>query len=195
MLVKLLLETHASTKERLKPYDKLYEKIFKITGKPRSILDLGAGLNPLSIIFMGLLSNSSNVKNFSYYCYDINEKEVELLNYFFNKLSGHFSNFEDKADVFDLLHWDQIQEMDVVDVCFLFKVTDILDQGKGHKITEEVIFHTPSKFVVISFPTKTMSGKRMNYPRRKWVELMCKRLSYNFKLVQFENELFYVIEK
>ena len=81
------------------------------------------------------------------------------------------------------------------DLCFLFKMTDILDQGKGHKVTEEIIRKVPAKFVVVSFPTKTMSGKRMNYPRRKWIELMCQRLNYEVKIIEFSNELFYVIKK
>ena len=49
---KKILETHSSTKERLPFYDQLYQKLFKITGKPKTILDLGAGINPLSYSYM-----------------------------------------------------------------------------------------------------------------------------------------------
>ncbi|HLC81207.1 MAG TPA: hypothetical protein VJH68_00975, partial [Candidatus Nanoarchaeia archaeon] len=53
----------------------------------------------------------------------------------------------------------------------------------------------PASFVVVSFPIKTMSGKKMNFPRRRWIELMCKRLGYAFNLIESENELFYVLKK
>ncbi len=49
-----ILELHRSTKERLNYYPFIYEKIFAITGKPKSILDLGCGLNPVSFPYMGL---------------------------------------------------------------------------------------------------------------------------------------------
>ena len=49
-----ILQTHASSKERLDFYESLYQKIFKITGQPQSILDLGCGLNPISIIYTKL---------------------------------------------------------------------------------------------------------------------------------------------
>ena len=74
-------------------------------------------------------------------------------------------------------------------------MTDVLDKGKGHKTSEEIIKAIPAKFVVVSFATLTISGKKMNYPRRGWIELMCKRLGYEFKLLEFSNELFYVVMK
>ena len=51
-IIKKLLETHFSTRERWPHYVLLYKQIFKITGKPEVILDLGCGLNPLSFSFM-----------------------------------------------------------------------------------------------------------------------------------------------
>src|SRR3989344_7475137 len=49
-----MLRSHASTKERWVIYPELYSRLFVITGKPASILDLGCGLHPLSIHFMKL---------------------------------------------------------------------------------------------------------------------------------------------
>ena len=88
----------------------------------------------------------------------------------------------------------KIKKLPQADIAFLFKMTDVLDRGKGHKKTEEVLKRIPAKFVVISFPTITMSGKKMNFPRRKWVELLCDRLDYTFRVLEFSNELFYVIK-
>ena len=43
-ITKSILDTHSSTRERLPFYEKMYAKIWKITGKPSSILDLGCGI-------------------------------------------------------------------------------------------------------------------------------------------------------
>ena len=81
------------------------------------------------------------------------------------------------------------------DVCFLFKMTDVLDKNKGHKATEEMLKRIPAEYVVVSFATKTMSGKKMTAPRRNWMEWLCKRLRYEYTILEFPNELFYVVKK
>jgi len=92
----------------------------------------------------------------------------------------------------DLLNIDKLPS---VDVAFLFKMTDMIDQGKGHKKTEELLKAIPAKWIVASFPTKTMSGKRMNVPHRNWMEWLCRRLGWSYEIIEFTNELFYVIGK
>ena len=180
-----ILKTHSSTRERLNHYVNLYEKIFAITKKPKIILDLGAGINPLSFVYMGL-------KSVKYYAYDLSHDEINLINDYFSILTEEKNNFSGYAEVLDLLH---LENLPSADLCFLLKMTDVLDRGKGHKMTEQAIENLSTKFVVVSFPTLTMSGKKMNFPRRRWMELMCKRLGYYYETLEFSNELFYVIEK
>tara|TARA_Y100000031_G_C8195743_1_gene373615 strand:+ start:503 stop:1318 length:816 start_codon:yes stop_codon:yes gene_type:complete len=179
-LIPEILKTHSSTRERLDFYPELYTGIFAITGKPQSIIDLGCGINPFSFPFMKL-------KKVEYFAYDLSEDEIEYLNRFFR-----FLKIKGKAEILDMFNFSHLPK---ADVCFLFKMTDVLDKGKGHKITEKVINLIPSKYVVVSFPTHTMSGKRMNFPRRRWIELMCKRLGYEYHYLDFDNEVFYVVEK
>jgi len=186
-----LLETHCSTEERVSSYQKLYEKLFSLTGFPRKILDLGCGFNPISLIhFKGIID-----QELKYYAYDINDAEKEVLDLFFSKLSSFCSRFKGESKIFNLLNYDLISELEKVDVCFMFKVTDIIDQGKGHKISEKVIIAIPAKFVVVSFPTITTSGKRMNYPNRGWIERMSERLGYACTEFKTNNEIFYIIKK
>lgn len=191
-IIEQILSTHASTKERLPFYSQLYKKIFAFTGKPKTIIDFGCGINPFSVNFMKL-------KKLTYYAYDISEDEIESLNLFFKQEHSENKNFTGTAKVMDIFQWIKVKESrenNPADICFLFKMTDILDSaGKGHKTSETVITEVPAKFVVISFPTKTMSGKKMNFPRRKWIELMYRRLGYSFRILEFGNELFYVIRK
>ena len=185
-LIQQILSTHSSTQERLPIYDQLYAKIFFITEKPKTILDLGAGINPFSFTYMGL-------KECSYYTYDINQEEIEAINQYFQLLHKENSSFIGKAIVADIAAANVT--FPKADLAFLFKMTEVIDKGKGHKKTEELLKRIPAKYVAISFATKTMSGKAMTAPRRSWMEWLCKRLGYEYTILEFENELFYVVKK
>ena len=49
-----ILSTHSSTRERIPSYKAMYSTLFRLTGIPHTIIDLGCGLNPFSIPFMKL---------------------------------------------------------------------------------------------------------------------------------------------
>lgn len=183
-IIEQILNTHSSTQERLSFYEKLYAKIFAITGKPKTILDLGCGINPFSFSYMKL-------KSCNYFAYDINREEMEAINKYFQILHTENSSFTGKAEVADITK----AKLPQAEVCFLFKMTDVIDKGKGHKKTEELLERIPARYVVVSFATKTMSGKEMTAPRRSWMEWLCKRLNYSYTILEFENEIFYVIKK
>jgi len=169
----------------------LYAKIFKITGKPAAILDLGCGINPFSIPLMNLLQrNPKPDYQLNYYACDLSENEIETLNLFFEYLQAQNPSFTGTAGILDLVQWAKLSHLEKADICFLFKMTDVLDQGKGHKMTELVIQKVPARYVVLSFPTQTMGGKKMNVPQRNWVEWMCRRLGYSFKVLEFQTEIF-----
>ncbi len=187
-LINEILVTHPSTQERLSFYPRLYHQLFHSTGKPASIIDVGCGLNPFSIPLM-------NLKKLRYYAFDISNEEIGLLQKLFRYLHQQNRQFHGTAAILDALHWAKLAGIKSADLCFLFKMTDMLDQGRGHKATEMAISAVPAKHVVVSFPTKTLSGRKMNFPRRKWIELMCRRLGYSYTLLRFENELFYVVKK
>lgn len=183
-LIQQILSTHSSTRERLPIYEQLYAKIFSITGKPKVILDLGCGINPFSFPYMKL-------KECSYYAYDLNEEEIESINQYFQLLHKENPSFSGKAIVADILK----VKLPVADLCFLLKMTDVIDQGKGHKKTEELLKRIPARHIVVSFATKTMSGKEMTAPRRSWMEWLCKRLGWEYLILEFPNEIFYVVKR
>ncbi len=183
-----ILATHSSTRERLPWYPQLYRKLFSLTGKPLSIIDLGCGINPFSFPLMGL-------RRCTYYALDISGEEITLLQQFFDALHAKNQAFHGSAEILDLAHWGKLAHFKKADVCFLFKMTDVLDRGKGHKATEAVIKTVPARWAIVSFPTRTMSGVAMNVPRRSWFEWLCRRLGYKYRSVLFENEIFYVVEK
>lgn len=164
-----------SIKERNKIYPSLYKKIFKITGKPKKILDLGCGSNPLKFKEKGIY----------YVACDINKDICKKVKEYLDK-----QKIKNKVICKDLL---KVNEK--ADVCFLFKVLDVLDRGKGHKVSENLIKKLKCKHIVVSFPTKTLSKKQMRHPYRGWIERMLNRIGYKFKILKFENEIFYVIKK
>lgn len=187
VILKEILESHASTKERLPFYRELYLKIFSVTGKPASILDLGCGLNPFSLPFMKLDSCK-------YYAFDIGTEDLRNINHFFSWWERRHHKFQGRAAMLDITRSD-LSALPRTDLCFLFKVTDILDQGKGHTATEKVILAIPAKYIILSFSTITMSGRPMTAPQRRWVELLCKRLGFFSTVISFPTEIFYVIKK
>ncbi len=175
-----LLLTNKSTRERLEIYPALYKKIFDVAGKPRIILDLACGLNPLSFPYMELSS-------VSYFAVDINQDVVGVVRDYFKIM-----NVDGRAEQQNII---QIKELPQADVCFLFKALDVLELKKGHKFAEELIKKIPARYVIVSFSTKTLSGKPMNHPQRGWIERLCDRLNYECRMIKEYNEIFYLIKK
>lgn len=175
---KLSLDSRTSAKERKSIYKQLYQDIFKITAKPKKILDLACGYNPLSYI---------DLKDIEFIVTELIKKDVDKLNKFFkeNKIKG-------KAIQQDLLTQTKFPKSDI---CFLFKIIDVLETKKNKSFTENLIKKIPAKHLVISFATKTLKGKKMNYPRRGWLERMLKRLNYKYHKLIYSNEIFYLIKK
>ena len=118
-LLQQILSTHSSTQERLSIYEQLYSKIFALSGKPKTILDLGCGINPFSFPYLKL-------KECTYYAYDLIEEEIEAINNYFALVKKENPSFIGKALVADIL----AETLPKADLCFLFKITDVIDQGK-----------------------------------------------------------------
>jgi len=177
-----LLLTHKSTAERINIYPYIYQKIFDITGIPKKILDLGCGMNPASNKYMQLA-------DFEYYAGELSEKDCKFIEKYFRK-----RKIKGKAFATNLKKPELLEILPEADVCFLFKVLDTVEK-KGHKLAEEIINKVNAKWIVASFATHNLGGKRMEHPRRGWIERMLERLEYKFKIIEEENEIFYVIEK
>ncbi len=185
-ITKNLLSTTISTKERIGHYKFIYEKIFEITAKPKTIIDLGCSLNPLSFPYMKL-------KNLNYYAYDIDNSDIDFLNNYFFIMKDFGLN--GKAEILDINNIEKISKLPYSDIILIFKLIDIIDVKNKKKISEEIIklLIKNTKFIVVSFPTVTLTGKKMNLPRRTGFELMLKRINLYFKEFSTNNEVFYLI--
>lgn len=188
-ITKKLLSITISTKERLENYKEIYEKIFKITGKPRIIIDLGSGLNPLSYHFM-------NLNQLIYYAYEIDIEDIEFLNNYFEIIKP--LGLIGKAEILDVRNLEQVSNLPYSDIVFMFKLIDLIDE-KNKKTSEQLIKNlfekNKTKFIVTSFATKTLTGRKMNLPKRKGFELMLQRINLKFETFSTNNEIFYVIWK
>jgi ribosomal RNA methyltransferase FmrO len=182
-----ILSTNISSKERLKDYEFVYENIFKIVKKTKTILDLGSGINLVSYPYM-------KIDDVTYYSYDIDEKDIDFLNEYLVYMKKN-SKLKGKSGIIDLRKELSVKKLPKADLVFMFKVVDPIDSRKNHKLSEQIIKSLNCKYIVCSFSTKTVTGKRMNHPYRGWFEQMINRISYNFSKFEIDNEVFYIIEK
>ncbi|MEK6914542.1 MAG: methyltransferase domain-containing protein [Nanoarchaeota archaeon] len=186
-IINEILSTTLSTKERLDKYFYIYNKIFELSKKPESIIDLGCGLNPISINYM-------NLEKLRYYAYDINDYDIEFINKFFDLMK-----IDGKAEILDIRDLESLRRIPKSDIIFMFKVYDLVvpKTKRFKKIGEEIIniLKEKSEFMVISFATKTLTRKSMNLPRRIGFEMMLDRNNLKYSYIQTDNEIYYVIRK
>lgn len=177
-----ILKSHVSTKERMRIYPVLYKKIWEVTGKPKSIMDLGCGMNPFSFKYMYL-------EKIEYFASDISHQDCDFIQKYFD--SEHGINGTTK--VVDVLK-DDLTKLKETDVCFLFKLLDPA-LVKNRKTAEKIIETVPATWVIASFSTRTVGARQMNNANRSWILNLAGKKDYFVKVLKFDNELFYVIKK
>ncbi|MDP3093768.1 MAG: hypothetical protein Q8N16_03315 [bacterium] len=177
-----LLKLQSSTKERIPVLDDFYKEIFKVTGQPKTIIDLGCGLNPLSWPWMNLPENCH------YLGFDIDKEQNDFLNNVF-KLAGP-KRF--RAKLGDIL----VDRSPRADVIFLLKLLPLLEhQQKG--ISLDILKRMPAKFLVVSFPTKTISGRQkgmIDFYSKQFQDLI-RNEPWETEKILFPTELVFVIKK
>ena len=104
---------------------------------------------------------------------------------------------EGKAAILNLRNPKSISKLPSSDIIFLFKIIDILDKSENNHKPSEALIKTLIKktdFIIASFATRTITRKKMNFPKRKWFELMLERNNLKFKIIEMDNEIYYVIK-
>lgn len=175
-----VLSSHLSTKERLQYYPFVYKSIFAVTGRPNSILDIGCGLNPVSLYYSGL-------KKTDYLACDIDQSGLKFVQQFFDALE-----INGKTVVADISKKDEISKLSAskYDLCFMFKILEL-----DKRLAQPLITGINAGFIIASFSTVSLAGKIMANPRRLWFEKMLSRLKLGFSVFKTENEIFYCIKK
>lgn len=169
-----VLDTHSSTHERKDSYEFLKKYIDSLA--PHSILDLGCGINPLALA----------KPHQTYYAYDLNKTHLDLIEKFFKK-----NKIQGTTAVCDL-RYPERYGFPQADLCIILKVLDIIDE-KGHAHAHNLMLQLSSPNIIVSFATRKISGRKMNYPHRAWFEKFLKENNYEFTKHESSNEVFYLI--
>lgn len=181
-ICKMMMLTHASTRERLPILENFYETIFSHLPEIHSVLDVACGLNPLAIPWMNL--NES----VSYYAYDI----FEDLTLFLNKV---FEVFKVNGEAFSL---DVLKGPfeHKADLAFVLKAIPCLEQvntNAGTLLLEKI----PASHLVISYPIKSLTGKSkgmvINYDER--FQAIVEGKNWGIQKIEFSQELVYIVKK
>ena len=171
---KQLLAAHRSTKERVPLLDTFYEEIFSYTGVPKHIVDIACGLNPLTAPWIG----KTTIEGF-----ELSELECEVINQY-----GIITRQNISAQRVDLLiHLPKLK----AEQLFAFKFFELIPT----KRVEEILIKADVDFIIASFPTKTIKNEQMAKTTRAWFHLLLRRIQYPYKVIQFSNEIVYIIKK
>jgi 16S rRNA (guanine(1405)-N(7))-methyltransferase len=137
------MRRHASTRERIAHLDRFYEGIWQRTGVPASILDLGCGLGPLALPWMG-------VGDARYLAVDIDAGALGVVESFLSA-TGQPHRVEARDLVSDAPD-------DAADVALLLKLMTTLDRQDPEAATR-LIRALRVRHAVVSFAARSLGGR------------------------------------
>ncbi len=176
-----LLQSHASTRERIPLLEDFYQRLWRVSGPPAVLLDLACGLNPFSLPWMGLPAGCQ------YLAYDIHAPRVALINQFF-RLAGQ----PGQALVQDVLvHPPEI----AADAAIFFKEAHRFDQ-RQRDCNLPFWQALRVRWLFVSLPSASLSGRRDLVERqRRLIQKTLKGTGWPVSEINFENELVFCIQK
>lgn len=180
-LCQQVMQSHISTRERLPILSEFYHRLFSLTGKPETILDLACGLNPFALPWMDL------PKSVRYYAFDLHQPRIALINRFFEVLG--MEPLGCHVDV--LVNTPQIR----ADVAFLFKEAHRMEQrqkGCSLPFWKKI----DAKWLLVSLPTASMSGRHsLVQKHRQLMADILEPVKWKMQEIMFENEIVFCIQK
>jgi len=194
-LHKHLLKMHISSKERIEFYPEFYKKIFEVTGKPDSLLDVSTGFNYFSLIFSGL-------KKLDFVGTEYKKEFVEQMNEYF-KLTEN-SGIKGKGFLLDLKNTDFDTRNELLDlnngknfdVVFLLKLIPVIEREK-RGLTENLLDLIPAKWIVLSCSKESMTKKeKISFRETGTIKKFIKENSlYLSAQIDFPNEIVFVVKR
>ncbi|MBI4441536.1 hypothetical protein HY639_05190 [Candidatus Woesearchaeota archaeon] len=176
-----ILSTHTSTRERLPFYPTIYKRIFAKTGIPRTLLDVSCGLNPFSYPWMGM--------DGTYHATEVTREDCEMVRQYFA-----FAHITGSVTQLDILKDCSALKTFRADVCFLWKLLDTLEYYR-RDISKELLPVIRAPTLIVSFSTRTLTGKPMRKTRRMWFEQFCTDQEWLLDTEECANELFYIVKR
>ncbi|MBU2477371.1 hypothetical protein KKG83_07940 [Candidatus Micrarchaeota archaeon] len=192
---KELLKMHISSKERILFYEKFYQKIFKATGRPESVLDVSCGFNYFSVPFMkfkGFYAGTEHKKEF-----------VNRVNEYFS-LIQKYSEIKGKGFLLDLKNTDfdsrnellELNKGKLFDVALVLKLIPVMEREKKG-LTENLIELIPAKWLVLSCSKESMTKKEdISFRETFLINKFIKENSlYLSARLDFDNEIVFVVKR
>jgi 16S rRNA (guanine(1405)-N(7))-methyltransferase len=138
------LRAHASTRERLDSLDAFYVGIWSLTGLPARLLDLGCGLNPLTLPWMGLAPEAT------YLASDVDRRPLATVASFL-ELVGQ----PHEVKALDVVEHPPTQSADVV---LMLKLVTTLDRQLP-EAAAQLLRALHVRHAVVSFPKRSLGGR------------------------------------
>lgn len=162
-------------KHDLEFYNLIFSKF-----KPKKILDLGCGADPLYY---------TNNFNLEFYATDISKNIINKINLHFkkNKVKG-------KAFVFNIVD-DDLGKLPEVDLCLMLRLLESLELVRRN-VSKNLLKNIKAKNFVVSFAKKALGNKvSIRKAGRSWFRRMLRELNYSYKIIDYEDEIVFLITK
>jgi len=176
-----LLGAHASTAARLSFLGELYPALWRITGTPRSVLDLGCGLHPFAWPWMGLDFGTR------YEACDVDLRLVAAVEAFLARRGRRGT-----ARALDLLSAAPEGRADVALLLQALPGLEAQERGGAARVLRAA----PARRVVVSLPTVTLGGRGAGRRESndRWLADRLPEGARSIGRLDFRGETFYVIE-
>jgi len=184
-----ILKKSYPTANRLPFYKKIYEEIFFEDGK-FNVLDLASGINPISLLFI-------KDKISFILATEISEKICKILREFFIR-----EGIKGNCILLNIFRIEKYMEKILsffdkeIDYIFLWQIVALIEKYKRN-YTLKLLKNLKGRYIVISFPRKSLSTRRlMGIAWKKWIKRTSNLL--NLKIIkEFEipSEYFIMLEK
>ena len=89
---------------------------------------------------------------------------------------------------------DNYNKLPEVDIIFLFKVLESLEYFKRN-VSKEIIQKLKTKYIIVSFDKKSLSGKEIRKKGRSWFRRILSELNLSYEVFDYGDEIFFVIKK
>ena len=178
-----VMRGHASTDERLPYIEGFFAPIWELTGgAPRTVLDLGCGLGPLALPWMGLSPEAE------YHACDVDRRSLDVVDAFLDLVGQpHAIHARDLVA--------SAGPPIAADVALLLKLVPLLDR-QDPSAAARLLRTLDARHAVITFPTSSLGGRRRGLEatyRRRLDELVADLVIGDIREASVPNELVFVV--
>lgn len=138
------LRNHASTAERVPHLDRFYRDIWSITGTPRRVLDIGCGLAPLGLPWMGLAHDAH------YTAIDVDRRPLGMV--------GEFLALVGQPHEVRVVDAVSDPPGDAADVALALKLVTTLDR-QDPEAASRLVRASRGRHLVVSLPRRSLGGR------------------------------------